>query len=236
MGRRALCIKAAVTSRGARARGSWGRGLAPGAGPEEEAGSGNPSREGRGPGNPAPKVGAGGCGGADQWPCGRGAGPGYPLEGALAEVRLARARPSPRREVTAAGVCAARALGLLEAESVSSHACPAGAVAAVPRPGHSLLAVTVLRDSGQRFRAHICGLEGRPAKAKLPAPSRTPTTIGPRMVAPELILSPNPTHNFPNLFVVKSVTVFTTSPGIKNETTTRTKNKKRCIPVLNPSK
>lgn len=36
VGRRALCIKAAVTSRGARVRGSKGRGLAPGAEPEEE--------------------------------------------------------------------------------------------------------------------------------------------------------------------------------------------------------
>lgn len=90
MGRRALCIKAAVTSRGARARGSKGAGLAPGAGPEEEAGSGNPSLGGRGPGNPAPKVGAGGWGGADQWRRGPEAGPGYPPEeGAPREVGLA---------------------------------------------------------------------------------------------------------------------------------------------------
>lgn len=47
VGRRVLCIKAAVTSRGARDRGSKGRGLEPGAGPEEEeAQPGNPSHGG----------------------------------------------------------------------------------------------------------------------------------------------------------------------------------------------
>lgn len=61
------------------------------------------------------------------------------------EVGLARARPSPRRKVTAAQVCAARTLGFQETDSVSSHACLAGAVAAaaLPRP-LSLFAVTVL--------------------------------------------------------------------------------------------
>lgn len=99
MGRRALCIKAAVTSRGARARGSKGAGLAPGAGPEEEAGSGNPSLGGRGSGNPAPKVGAGGWGGADQWRRGPEAGPGYPPEEGGASgggARLSPPEPAPR--------------------------------------------------------------------------------------------------------------------------------------------
>lgn len=51
----ALCIKTAVTSRGARARRPKRRGLGPGAGPEEEeARPGNRSRRGRSPGKPVP--------------------------------------------------------------------------------------------------------------------------------------------------------------------------------------
>lgn len=61
MGRRALCIKTAVTSQGALAWGSTRLGLGPGAGPEEEeeeeeeAQPRNPILGGRGPGNPAPR-------------------------------------------------------------------------------------------------------------------------------------------------------------------------------------
>lgn len=70
----------------------------------------------------------------------------YPPERAPLEVGLAWARPSPRREVTVARVCAARALGFQETESVSSRACRAGAAAAAAGSWLlSLFAVTVLR-------------------------------------------------------------------------------------------
>lgn len=175
MGRRALCIKAAVTSRGARARGSKGRGLAPGAGPEEEEERpGNRSRRGRGQVAPPPKVGAGGWGGADQWPQGRGAGPGNSLlsppslgPGVASGGGARRALPSPRRTVTADGVWAARAVALPETEFVSSRASLAGVVAAA---AHSRL----LPIRCHRFLVPTCGHEQRPHIHTLPPPPIPP--------------------------------------------------------------